>query len=191
MLESQHYDYYNQGADFSVKTEDDPVLTFPEYLNIYTFEESNDSRFPTPKKGSTEVLGQYSIFTFVDCMSIRLWFCYIDYYLLDGASILPVLALDLQHGDVVLDMCAAPGGKTLTILQTLLPRLMVANDMQLSRVKRIKNVINQYVNGIGQGEDKLYVTRQDARVIGDKDIFNKVILFPSPFSLNSLIYDEV
>lgn len=105
---------------------------------------------------------------------------------MDGASILPVLALDLQHGDAVLDMCAAPGGKTLTILQTLMPRLMVANDLQTSRVKRIHNVINQFVNGIGQWEEKLYVTQRDARVIEDKDMFNKVIFFLFPLFLNNL-----
>ncbi len=40
---------------------------------------------------------------------------------MDGASILPVLALGIQPGDTVLDLCAAPGGKSLAILQTLLP----------------------------------------------------------------------
>ncbi|XP_014482859.1 PREDICTED: 5-methylcytosine rRNA methyltransferase NSUN4 [Dinoponera quadriceps] len=155
VLESQHYGYYNQGADFSVKIEKEPILTFPEYLNIYTFEEDNYSKFPPPKKGSTNVL---------------------DYYLLDGASILPVLALDLQPGDAVLDMCAAPGGKALTILQTFMPRLLIANDIQLSRVKRIQNVINQYVDNIGQWQDRLRVTHQNARLIEDKDIYNKILV---------------
>lgn len=58
VLESEHYGYYNQSADFSVNIEPEPILTFPEYLNIYTFEEHNDSKFPAPKKGSTDVLGQ-------------------------------------------------------------------------------------------------------------------------------------
>lgn len=40
---------------------------------------------------------------------------------MDGASILPVLALGLERGDRVLDMCGAPGGKALTAFQTLLP----------------------------------------------------------------------
>lgn len=124
-------------------------------------------------------------------MSIWLWFYHTDYYLLDGASVLPVLALDLQPGDSVLDMCAAPGGKTLTILQTLMPRLMVANDVQQSRVRRIHNVINQFVNGIGQWEDRLYVTRRDARAIEDKDMFNKVILFPSSFSQIELYFNLI
>lgn len=88
---------------------------------------------------------------------------------------LPVLALDLQPGDVVLDMCAAPGGKTLTILQTLMPHIMVANDVQKSRVDKIYKVIDQYLAGIGQWDERLFVTKRDARCIDDKDMFNKVI----------------
>lgn len=45
---------------------------------------------------------------------------FLDFYLLDGASILPVLALDLKPGDRLLDMCGAPGGKSLTAFQSLL-----------------------------------------------------------------------
>lgn len=41
--------------------------------------------------------------------------------LINGSSILPVLALDLQQGDNILDMCAGPGGKSLVMLQTLKP----------------------------------------------------------------------
>lgn len=40
---------------------------------------------------------------------------------MNASSILPVLALGLQPGDTVLDMCAAPGGKSHAILQTLYP----------------------------------------------------------------------
>ncbi|XP_018050637.1 PREDICTED: 5-methylcytosine rRNA methyltransferase NSUN4 isoform X2 [Atta colombica] len=155
VLESQHYGYYKEGANVLVNIEKEVLLTFPQYLNIYTFEENNDSRFPSPKKGSTGVL---------------------DYYLLDGASVLPVLALDLQPGDAVLDMCAAPGGKTLSILQTLMPNIMIANDIQKSRVNRINKVINQYVAGIGQWENRLCVTERDARFIDDKDIYNKILV---------------
>lgn len=88
---------------------------------------------------------------------------------------LPVLALDLQPGDAVLDMCAAPGGKALSILQTLMPQIMVVNDITQSRVKRIDKVIDQYVAGIGQWEERLFVTERDARFIDDKDMYNKVI----------------
>ena len=36
-------------------------------------------------------------------------------YFLDKASTYPAQALDVQPGDSVLDMCAAPGGKTLIL----------------------------------------------------------------------------
>ncbi|POI26939.1 hypothetical protein CIB84_009310 [Bambusicola thoracicus] len=42
----------------------------------------------------------------------------LSYYLMDAASLLPILALNVQPGDLVLDLCAAPGGKTLALLQT-------------------------------------------------------------------------
>ena len=38
---------------------------------------------------------------------------------MDAASVLPVLALDVQSNDRVLDLCAAPGGKSYLILQML------------------------------------------------------------------------
>lgn len=57
ILESQHYGYYKEGADFSINIEKEAILMFPQYLNIYTFEENNDSPFPFPKIGSTGVLG--------------------------------------------------------------------------------------------------------------------------------------
>ena len=42
------------------------------------------------------------------------------HFMMDAASILPVIALDLEKDDQVLDLCSAPGGKALTILQTML-----------------------------------------------------------------------
>lgn len=44
---------------------------------------------------------------------------YTDYYLMDASSLFPVLALNLSPGDVMLDMCGAPGGKSYLALQTL------------------------------------------------------------------------
>ena len=40
-----------------------------------------------------------------------------QYMLQGGASLLPVIALAPQEGERVLDMCAAPGGKTTYIGQ--------------------------------------------------------------------------
>ncbi|XP_076755521.1 5-methylcytosine rRNA methyltransferase l(2)10685 [Xylocopa sonorina] len=155
VLESDHYKFYTKASDFQVTVEKEDVLPFPEHLHVYTFERSNNSRFPSPKKGSTGVS---------------------DYYLFDGGSILPVLALDIRLGDTVLDMCAAPGGKALTILQTLMPRVLVANDLMQSRVKRIKNVMEEYVSNVYNTEKMLFITELDARGIDEKDIYNKILV---------------
>lgn len=48
---------------------------------------------------------------------------YSGYYLMDASSVLPVIALDLEPGHKVLDLCAAPGGKSLAMLQTMLPSM--------------------------------------------------------------------
>lgn len=76
----------------------------------------------------------------------------------------------------MLDTCAAPGGKALTILQTLVPRVVVANDLMESRVNRIHKVAKQYLLDDSTNEQILYVTERDARTIDDKDIYNKVFL---------------
>ncbi|XP_076675344.1 5-methylcytosine rRNA methyltransferase l(2)10685 [Andrena cerasifolii] len=170
VLESDHYDFYKKGADFKVDIVEESVLPIPVHLHAYSFDKGSDAMFPSPRKGSTGVL---------------------DYYLFDGGSILPVLALDVQAGDVVLDMCAAPGGKALTILQTLMPRVVVANDLVESRLKRIHNIIEQYLSDVYKTENVVYVTQGDARVIDDKDVYNKILVdVPCTTDRHALHSDE-
>ena len=57
ILESEHYNYYSQGADFSIRIEDEYNLNFPEKLGIYTFEEANFTKFRRAKTGETQVSG--------------------------------------------------------------------------------------------------------------------------------------
>uniref|UniRef100_A0A7S4BHC4 NOL1/NOP2/Sun domain family member 4 n=1 Tax=Chrysotila carterae TaxID=13221 RepID=A0A7S4BHC4_CHRCT len=89
-----------------------------------------------------------------------------SHYLLDGASILPALALDPLPGEQVLDMCAAPGGKSLILAGQLFrqdaahatpnsasqaaapPRrtsLLVSNDKTAARRGRLKRVLQEYL----------------------------------------------
>lgn len=105
---------------------------------------------------------------------------------MDGGSILPVLALDLQLDDKFLDMCAAPGGKSLVAIQTLLPAIAVLNDVLPSRTKRIKDVIGTYISNIGQWGKKIVITTKDARMIDDMGLFNKVSLFLETFEQKSI-----
>uniref|UniRef100_A0A8C3QWT9 5-cytosine rRNA methyltransferase NSUN4 n=1 Tax=Cyanoderma ruficeps TaxID=181631 RepID=A0A8C3QWT9_9PASS len=85
----------------------------------------------------------------------------LDYYLMDAASLLPVLALDVQPGDFVLDLCAAPGGKTLALLQTGFCGHLAANDVSVSRTKRLYEVLHSYVPK--EVRDTVSVTSYDGR----------------------------
>lgn len=72
----------------------------------------------------------------------------------EAVSMLPVLVLapHLQVGDVVLDVCAAPGNKTMQLLERVSPPkddtrrggLVVANDAHPGRVKTLQECIERH-----------------------------------------------
>lgn len=74
------------------------------------------------------------------------------HYLLDPSSLFPVEALGVKPGHRVLDLCAAPGGKSVAICQLLFAHaagasngFLSVNEPDPSRRKRLKNVIKDYV----------------------------------------------
>ena len=61
-----------------------------------------------------------------------------QYMLQSPSSFLPVLALNPQPGEKILDMCASPGGKTTYIGQLMKNEgLLVANDLKKERIKSL------------------------------------------------------
>jgi 16S rRNA C967 or C1407 C5-methylase (RsmB/RsmF family) len=68
----------------------------------------------------------------------------LGYYVMDKASICAAEALCVQKGDSVLDMCAAPGGKSL-ILAEANPSELILNELSNTRRERLKKVIQQYI----------------------------------------------
>lgn len=71
------------------------------------------------------------------------------YYIQEPSAMLPVELLDVQPGDKVLDLCAAPGGKTTQIACKLQHTgLLVANEISADRVKVL--VRNLEVAGVRQ-----------------------------------------
>lgn len=152
--ESQHYSYYKQETEFPVSTKVEEHLHFPETLKIYTFDRGNIFSFPEPRRTSTGTS---------------------SYYLLNGSSLLPVLALGIEPYDTVLDMCAAPGGKSLMIWQTLYPALLTCNDIQESRIKQIKSVLRRYLYDVDENKS-INITQSDGIYISDKDTYNKILV---------------
>lgn len=69
-----------------------------------------------------------------------------DYYLLDAASVLITEALSVQPNDAVLDLCAAPGGKSVAILQRLTGHsgTLDCNEYDERRRKRLQSVLQDY-----------------------------------------------
>lgn len=68
-------------------------------------------------------------------------------YLQDPSSRIPVDLLDPQPGEDVLDLCAAPGGKSLVIADAMKSGRLVAVDMPGPRIERLKENLSR-VTGV-------------------------------------------
>jgi len=102
---------------------------------------------------------------------------YLNYYLMDAASILPVEALDLVPGEKVVDLCAAPGGKSfLCSLKLKNQGLLVSNDRSAARRARIHRIFEDYLPKTEQRN--ISITAHDATKwsLYQKSIYDKVLL---------------
>lgn len=69
-----------------------------------------------------------------------------DHYVMDPASVFVARALSVQPEDQVLDMCAAPGGKSLILAEQLGPDgQLIANEISEGRRERLMRVLHEYV----------------------------------------------
>lgn len=158
VFESDHYKYYKaEDSEFPIEIETENEITIPEHLHLYTYEMGNISTFPRARRSITGVSTHFHM---------------------DGASILPALFLDIQPGNRVLDACAAPGGKSMLMLQTMYPNILVANDLSQSRVKRIKNLFGEFLIDFERDwlNKRCFVTESDARALDDYDQYDKVLV---------------
>ncbi|NWU78287.1 NSUN4 methyltransferase, partial [Onychorhynchus coronatus] len=145
-------------AETMTQTETSPLFraAISPKIKCYTFPRGDITRFYPARPDTLGLLG---------------------YYLMDAASVLPVLALDVQQDDLVLDLCAAPGGKTLALLQTgLCVRHLAANDESISRTKRLNQILHNYVPK--EVRETVSVTSYDGRDWEDMEggTFHKVLV---------------
>ncbi|XP_072219212.1 5-methylcytosine rRNA methyltransferase NSUN4 [Leuresthes tenuis] len=116
----------------------------------------------------------------------------LGYYLMDAASVLPCLALDVQEGHAVLDLCAAPGGKTRALLQTQMIRILCINDSSVSRTLRLRKVLHSYIPKFLTDEN-LHITSFDGTKWGEieSNTFDRVLVdVPCTTDRHSLMEDD-
>ncbi|XP_041658557.1 5-methylcytosine rRNA methyltransferase NSUN4 [Cheilinus undulatus] len=117
----------------------------------------------------------------------------LGHYLMDAASVLPCLALNVQQGHTVLDLCAAPGGKTLALLQTHSTAFLCVNDNSVSRTTRLRRVLQSYIPKELSTDDKLRITTFDGTMWGEieRNTFDRVLVdVPCTTDRHSLMEDD-
>lgn len=98
-------------------------------------------------------------------------------YYMDEASIICAKLLDVQKGDSVLDMCAAPGGKTLVLASTLEGTgSLVSNDRSSKRRARLHHVIKDHLKQ--EWRENITITAHDSSKWGlfEQNIYDKILL---------------
>ena len=96
------------------------------------------------------------------------------YYLIDASSLLVSYYLPTKNGDLVLDLCSAPGGKTISLLLNNLDKNLnvIANDLSHQRALELSKNIER------QGFSNVIVTNNDFSKIYKfyQNKFNAIIL---------------
>ena len=96
------------------------------------------------------------------------------YYLIDASSLLVSYYLPTKNGDLVLDLCSAPGGKTISLLLNNLDKNLhvIANDISHQRALELSKNIER------QGFENVIVSNNDFSKLYNKftQKFDAIIL---------------
>ena len=95
------------------------------------------------------------------------------YYIQEASAMLPAEVLPIEFGDIVLDACGAPGGKSLKLLDKLNNTgLLISNDISISRANALLRNIER------AGFSNYYVVAKDIIELEDHfpKYFDKILL---------------
>lgn len=95
------------------------------------------------------------------------------YYLQEPSAMLPAATLPIEPGDRVLDMCAAPGGKSTELAARLRGTgLLMSNDVSASRIKALIKNLELF------GVSNAVVTCMEPKALADRfpGYFNKIMI---------------
>ena len=108
----------------------------------------------------------------------------LPFYRMDPASLFPAKALQAKPGELILDMCAAPGGKTLVVMEDLASAqgeldssgTLVANELSTKRKFRMMSVFKRYLPSDVRRMVK--IRGVDGSIIGveRKEVFDRILL---------------
>jgi 16S rRNA C967 or C1407 C5-methylase (RsmB/RsmF family) len=88
-----------------------------------------------------------------------------EFYKMDPASIVVAKSLDVQIHDSVLDMCAAPGGKSLILAEALKQTgQLISNEISKDRRERLMRVFQDYI--LKDQRQNVYVKGLDGNQYG-------------------------
>jgi 16S rRNA C967 or C1407 C5-methylase (RsmB/RsmF family) len=104
-----------------------------------------------------------------------------DFYVLDPASVFVARALQAEDGERILDMCAAPGGKSLIIAEMMSGGVLshqselISNEMSEGRRERLMRVFHEYIPR--ENRETIFVKGLDGNQYGlrQPDHFNRVL----------------
>ena len=99
----------------------------------------------------------------------------LQYYVIDPASVFVAQSLPIEENDKILDLCAAPGGKSLILAENMkMDCQLICNEYSINRRERLTKVIQQYVPQ--NLRNSIWVTGKDGITFGKKkNQFNKVL----------------
>uniref|UniRef100_UPI0037E89704 tRNA (cytosine(34)-C(5))-methyltransferase, mitochondrial n=1 Tax=Semicossyphus pulcher TaxID=241346 RepID=UPI0037E89704 len=99
-----------------------------------------------------------------------------QYYLLNAASLLPVLALQVRDGEKVLDLCSAPGGKAVAMMQCATPALLCCNEPDPHRRDWLSRTLESFLPH--SLNSRVIVSAQDGRSFGQSEAgtYDKVLV---------------